>query len=112
MSGIFMEKSAHTVTGMARLPSPAEALAVMAAHPIIMNTVDTPFVDFWNYIQDAGPIGIVEQPEPQYFRVSIMAQEYASGAMHRYELAFHIVLVYVFGTNVFILAYFSSIHVS
>ncbi|OCL08619.1 hypothetical protein AOQ84DRAFT_37209 [Glonium stellatum] len=83
------------------LPSPAEALAVMAGCTLLMSSQDSPFVEYWNY--SSNPLN---SPETQYFNASIRAQEYASGPMSSSSRGFMIILVLVFVLNVFVLGYF------
>ncbi|OCK83244.1 hypothetical protein K432DRAFT_402226 [Lepidopterella palustris CBS 459.81] len=83
------------------LPSPAEALAVMAGCTLLMSAQDTPFVEFWNY-----SLPLLETPQTQYFNASIRGQEYASGPASSSSNGFMIILILVFAMNVFIFFYF------
>ena len=82
------------------LPSPAEALAVMAGCTLLQSAQDAPFVTFWNYSTTS-----LDEPQTQWFNASVRAQEYASGGQKGYQKAFFLVLVLVFLINVFVLIY-------
>ncbi|KAF2433105.1 hypothetical protein EJ08DRAFT_584201 [Tothia fuscella] len=83
------------------LPSPAEALAVLAGCSLLMSAEDTPFVEFWNY---TGSV-ILSEPQYQNFNASIRAQEFASGGTQNYQRGFYLILFAVFVLNVFVLLY-------
>lgn len=51
-------------------PSPAEALAVMAACTLIVSSIDAPFVEFWNFSTT-----ILDEPQAQFFNASVRAQQ-------------------------------------
>lgn len=84
------------------LPSPAEALAVLAGCTLLMGTLDTPFVPDFNY---SAPSNILLSPEYQFFNATLRAQEYASGGSRGYQHGFYIVLIAVFLLNVGVLVY-------
>ncbi|GAB7359653.1 hypothetical protein MBLNU230_g6832t1 [Neophaeotheca triangularis] len=87
------------------MPSPAEALSVMAGNTLLSASKDSPFVQFFNY---SAPDKILDPGQYQYFNASIRAQQYASGGTAAYQKPFYIVLTVVFVTNVIVLAYFLS----
>jgi hypothetical protein len=82
------------------LPSPAEALSVMAGCTLLMSAEDSPFVEFWNYTATTLSPG-----EFQAFNASIRAQEFASGGTQSYQRGFYIILFGLFLLNVFVLIY-------
>lgn len=83
------------------LPSPAEALAVMAGSTLLTSSLHAPFVPFWNYTQNT-----LDEPQYQFLNATIQAQEYASGGTFRYQRAFFPVLFAVFLINILVLVYF------
>ncbi|KAI9665720.1 MAG: hypothetical protein M1821_003654 [Bathelium mastoideum] len=89
------------ITLQPKLPSIAEALAVMGGSTLLMSVQDSPFVPQWNYTDPTISPGIYE-----YFPVALSAQQYASGPSSRYQRIFYPVLLLVFLTNIFILVYF------
>jgi hypothetical protein len=82
------------------LPSPAEAMAVLAGCTLLMSAEDSPFVEFWNYT-----LPTLSPGQYQAFNASIRAQEFASGGTQSYQRGFYIVLFAVFLLNVFVLIY-------
>lgn len=56
----------------------------------------------WNYTE-----AILDDPQYQAFNATLRAQEYMSGGQHPWQKIFYVVLVAVFGTNVFCLLYFA-----
>jgi hypothetical protein len=84
----------------AALPSPAEAMAVMAGCTLLMSAEDSPFVEFWNYTSPT-----LEPGQYQAFNASVRAQQFASGGTQSYQRGFYIVLFAVFLLNVFVLIY-------
>ena len=85
------------------LPSIAEALAVLAGCTLMLSTIDTPFIHFWNY---STTVPTLEEPQYQSFPGTLRTQEYASGGVQSWQGIFYVVLVAVFLTNVFCLIYF------
>ncbi|KAL5398848.1 hypothetical protein PMIN03_001855 [Paraphaeosphaeria minitans] len=85
------------------LPSPAEALAVMAGGTLLMSAIDAPYVMFWNYTTSTP---ILQDYTRQYFNGSIKAQQYASGGVEAASKAWMLILFLVFLTNILVLAYF------
>lgn len=84
------------------LPSIAEALAVLSGCTLLLSTLDTTFIHFWNYSQTVPKL---ENPQYQAFNASLSFQDYASGGTQRWQNVFYIVLFVVFVTNVFCLVY-------
>jgi hypothetical protein len=84
----------------AALPSPAEALSVMAGCTLLMSADDSPFVEFWNYTATTLSPG-----QYQAFNASIRAQQFASGGTQSYQRGFYIILFGLFLLNVFVLIY-------
>ena len=85
------------------LPSIAEALAVLAGCTLLIGSVDTPFVHFWNY---SATHDILSQPQIQSFNGSLQYQDYASGGSYKYQGVFYAVLILVFMMNVVCLGHF------
>lgn len=83
------------------LPSPAEALAVMAGCTLLMGTQDAEILDYWNYTG----VTTLEPGRYETFRSTIRAQQYASGGSKGYQHGFFAVLVLVFALNVLCLGY-------
>lgn len=83
-----------------KLPSIAEALAVMAGSTLLLSSQNSPFVHFWNYSTPA-----LETPENQLFNATLRVQDYASGGAEDWQAVFYIVLVVVFLTNIVCLVY-------
>ncbi|KAF2404870.1 hypothetical protein EJ06DRAFT_1351 [Trichodelitschia bisporula] len=84
------------------LPSIAEALGVMVGCSLLMASEGAPFVEFWNYSANNN---ILSPGQYQTFNASIRAQQYASGGVLPYQRGFHLVLMLVFLTNIFVLCY-------
>lgn len=87
------------------LPSPAEALAVMAGCTLLMGTQDAPFVEFWNYTAAPGSSNILDPGVHQSFNASLQTQQYASGGNKGYKNGFFVVLVLFFVLNLVCLSY-------
>ena len=103
------------------LPSPAEALAVMAGSTLLSSSLFAPFVEF--YVSLSSPkwirktawlIGaaqnytetILDEAQFQWFNATIRAQQYASGGVLNYQRAFFVILFVVFFSNILVLIYF------
>ena len=87
------------------LPSMAEALAVMSGCTLLKSFLDAPFVTFFNYTVPAGQNSL-PVAETQYFKATLTAQQYASGGVDNPSKAWMVILILVFGMNVFVLVYF------
>ncbi len=85
-----------------KLPSIAEALAVLAGCTLLMGTFDTPFVHYWNY---SDPNTLLT-PKREPFNATLMAQDYSSGGIQRWQDIFYVILASVFFINLFCLGYF------
>lgn len=86
------------------LPSMAEAIAVYASALEVISAIDTPFRHYWDYTKPGNIIGEPGILHP--FNASIITQEYTSGHSNDWQNIFYVVLVLVFGINVFCLVYF------
>lgn len=85
-----------------KLPSIAEALAVMAGCTLVTSSLDSPFIHYWNYTTP-----MLHPPLPQSFNATVRSQEFQSGAAQPWQKIFYIVLMVVFLINLFCLAYFA-----
>lgn len=85
-----------------RLPSAAEALAVMAGCTILSSSEDAPFVQQWDY----GNHTILPDPVYQSFNASIRAQQYASGGSKGFQKLGLVILGGVFILSLYAFAYF------
>ncbi|KAF7563202.1 hypothetical protein G7046_g905 [Stylonectria norvegica] len=86
------------------LPSIAEALAVYASSVGSIGSMDTPFVHYWEFDKPGNIIG--EPGILQPFNASLITQQYTSGHINNWQGIFYVVLVLVFGLNMFSLGYF------
>ena len=84
------------------LPSIAEALAELAGCTLLLSTLDSPFIHYWNYSQT---VPTLEDPQYQAFNATLRFQDYASGGTQQWQNMFYIVLLLIFVTNVVCLAY-------
>ncbi|MCJ1425910.1 hypothetical protein MMC29_003811 [Sticta canariensis] len=84
------------------LPSIAEALAELAGCTLLLSTLDSPFIHYWNY---SDTVPTLEDPQYQAFNASLRFQDYASGGTQQWQNMFYIVLLVIFVTNVVCLAY-------
>lgn len=82
------------------LPSIAEALAVFASSTIVIGSIDTPFVHYW------GEETPTVEGLTQSFNASLIMQQYTSGYVEDWHVIFYVVLVLVFGINLFCMSYF------
>ena len=87
----------------ASLPSFAEALAVLSGCSLLISSIGTPFVHFWNYSPTAD---LSEHPQLQQFPATLRFQDYASGGDQQWQNLFFIILVLAFLLNVLCLVYF------
>ena len=85
-----------------KLPSIAEALAVLAGSTLILSALNTPFIHYWNYTTQDSLL----TPEYQGFNASLRVMDYSSGGVSRWQNMFYIVLVLVFLFNLLCLSYF------
>jgi hypothetical protein len=84
------------------LPSIGEALGVLSGCNLMLSTLWSPFVHYWNY---STTVAILDKPEYQGFNASVRFQDYASGGSQSWQGIFYFVLIAVFMTNVFCLVY-------
>ncbi|KAL6713673.1 hypothetical protein ACLMJK_009138 [Lecanora helva] len=85
-----------------KLPSMAEALGVMAGCTLLIGSIDSPFIHYWNY---SSPDTLLE-PAIESFNASLSVQDYSSGGTQHWQSIFYIVLAAVFLINLLCLAYF------
>ncbi|KAJ5131938.1 hypothetical protein N7448_006096 [Penicillium atrosanguineum] len=88
--------TSNTYTYNPRLPSVAEALAVMAGSLLILSTQDAPFVQGWNY---TAPPDILPIPEYQHFLATLQSVDYASGGTEKWQGVFYVILIFAFLTS-------------
>ncbi|KAF2143279.1 uncharacterized protein K452DRAFT_247695 [Aplosporella prunicola CBS 121167] len=84
-----------------KLPSIAEALAVMASSTLLTSIEDSTFSTTWNHTSAS-----LDVPETQYFNATLRAREYASGPVGDAQKALHLILLLVFLINLISLSYF------
>ncbi|KAL8648514.1 MAG: hypothetical protein Q9226_005957 [Calogaya cf. arnoldii] len=89
------------------LPSIAEALAVLSGNTLLLSSLDTPFIHFWNY---STTVSTLAEPQYQRFPAKLRYKDYASGGTQRWQGIFYVVLCLTFATNVFCLGYFLVRH--
>ncbi|KAI5458884.1 hypothetical protein BGZ63DRAFT_361032 [Mariannaea sp. PMI_226] len=87
------------------LPSMAEAFAVYASSLAVIAAIDTPFRHYWDY-DDPGNIVTGGPGHLQAFNATLITQQYTSGHTNSWQGVFYVVLVIVFGINLFCLFYF------
>ena len=85
------------------LPSIAEALAIMAGPTLLTGSMDSPFVDFFNYTTEDD---VFNHPVFQQFPATLAYQDYASGGNQAWQGVFYIVLAFAFLLNLLCLGYF------
>ena len=85
-----------------KLPSIAEALAVLAGNTLLSSTFDTPFIHYWNY---STPDSLLT-PSPEPFNATLSVQDYSSGGQQHWQSMFYVVLAAVFLVNLMCLGYF------
>ncbi|EAW11673.1 uncharacterized protein ACLA_093720 [Aspergillus clavatus NRRL 1] len=88
-----------------RLPSIGEALAVMVGNTLILSSMNSPFVQFFNYTKAAEPPYALLEPVQQYFEATVGARGYASGGTEEWQNLFYVILVFAFLTSAIILAF-------
>lgn len=89
------------------LPSIAEALAVLSGCTLLLSSIDSPFIHYWNY---STTVATLAEPQYQAFPATVRTREYASGGTQRWQGIFYLVLFLTFATNVFCLIYFIVRH--
>ena len=85
------------------LPSIAEALAVLGGSTLLISSLDAPMVHNWNH---SSTEFLLDPPELQAFNATLKSQDYSSGGTQHWQGLFYIVLLLIFASNVFCLAYF------
>lgn len=86
------------------LPSISEALAVLAGNTLLLSSLQSPFIHYWNY---STTVPTLADPQYQAFNATIQSQNYASGGTQPWQNAFYLVLLLVFIANVCCLLYFT-----
>ena len=85
-----------------KLPSIAEALAVMASCTLLMGTSDAPLIHYWNH----STPGTLLTPATEPFNATLKVQDYSSGGTQQWQGIFYVVLASVFIINLLCLGYF------
>ncbi|ATY61579.1 hypothetical protein A9K55_008163 [Cordyceps militaris] len=102
-SRILTQLALKTPSLPSYLPSIAEALAVFASCTLVLGSVDTPFVHFWNY---SVPDNIMAAPGVlQAFQASVITQEYTSSHIHSWQAGFYSILGLMCFLNLLCLLY-------
>ncbi|CAG8067920.1 unnamed protein product [Penicillium salamii] len=83
-----------------KMPSMAEALAVMAGSTLILGSEDGPFHHNWTYDDDVLP-----EPVYQSFPATLQAVSYASGGTEEWQAMFYVILVFAFVTSAICLGF-------
>ena len=86
-------------------PSIAEALAMLAGSTLLMSTLNSPFIHYWNYSTETPVLTI---PQYQSFPATFSTFSFQSGPSQSWQNIFYIVLVLVFVINVCCFIYFFS----
>lgn len=85
------------------LPSISEALAILAGNTLLLSSLDSPFIHYWNY---TSGLDTLHEPQYQAFNSSFQTATYQSGGTQHWQGIFYMVLLLVFAANVCCLAYF------
>lgn len=96
------------------LPSMAEALAALVSSTLVIASVDSPFIHYWEYDATTWPNmtenNILPAPgAPASFHARVRTQEYASWHSSEWQGVFYLVLVFTFLLNLLCLAYFCRV---
>jgi hypothetical protein len=83
------------------MPSISEALAVMVGNTLLLSTTGATYYHYWDY-----QATILDPGTYLPFNASLSSQQYTSGVLQKWQGIFYVVLLLVFVTNVFCLAYF------
>ena len=86
------------------LPSISEALAVLAGNTLLMSSLDSPFIHYWNYSTTVDTLA--EPGQYQSFKGKFRTMIYQSGGTQNWQRMFHIVLLLVFLANICCWLYF------
>lgn len=101
VSHILAQLIPESATLSDRYPSIAEALAVLVGNTLLLSTVDSPFVHYWNHSRPS-----LEHGRTEYFKARIRSQDYASGGTQPWQNVFYLVLGCIFALNSFCLIWF------
>ena len=85
------------------LPSISEALAVLAGCTLLLSSLDSPFIHYWNY---STTVNTLAEPQYQGFNATVRTMTYQSGGSQQWQSIFYIVLLLVFLANLCCLIYF------
>ena len=85
------------------LPSISEALAVLAGCTLLLSSLDSPFIHYWNY---STTVTTLAEPQYQGFNATLKSMTYQSGGSQQWQSIFYIVLLLVFLVNFCCLIYF------
>ncbi|KAF2970311.1 hypothetical protein GQX73_g3327 [Xylaria multiplex] len=95
-----------------RLPSIAEALAVLATSTLVVSSLQTTFYPVWLYDNPEHPLPTIpnhsktlQDPVYETFRAQVQTQQYASAHTAPWQRIFYLVLGLVFVLNVLCLLY-------
>lgn len=83
------------------MPSIAEALAALAGSTLLLSSLDSPFVPYWNYTTSN-----LTQPVQQGFNATIRTYQYQSSYVQPWQQAFFVILSGTFVVSCFCLGYF------
>lgn len=84
------------------LPSISEALAVLAGNTLLLSSLDSPFIHYWNY---SATIEVLKDPRYQPFNATIRTSTYQSGGTQHWQGLFYIILLLVFLINLCCFSY-------
>lgn len=96
-----------------KVPSMAEAIAVLISSTLVTASVDTPFIHYWEYDEVTWPnqTGLI-LPAPgalASFHARVRTQEYASWHSSEWQGIFYLVLAFTFLLNLLCLGYFCRV---
>lgn len=98
---ILAQLITESATLDAKQPSIAEALAVLAGNTLLLSSIDSPFVPYWNQSRAS-----LEKGRTESFKATIRSQDYASGGTQPWQNVFYLVLASIFALNTFCLIWF------
>ncbi|KAK3176118.1 hypothetical protein OEA41_007440 [Lepraria neglecta] len=85
------------------LPSIAEGLAVLAGSTLLLSSIDSPFIHYWQYNNSTS---VLDPPTYESFQATLRTHDYSSGGTQHGQEVFYPVLALVFLANLFCLVYF------
>lgn len=85
------------------LPSIAEGLAVLTGSTLLLSSIDSPFIHYWQY---NNSISVLDPPAYESFQATLRTQDCSSGGTQHGHEVFYLVLALVFLANLFCLIYF------